>query len=301
MDKLNLQRLYAVENGLFEGPRFDGRSGDLIFADARNGGVLSIAANGTVKTVIAHRRGIGGIALHHEGGCVVTGRNVVYKKPDVDGAAQPTIVLIERDEKINRVGFNDLTTDARGRVYVGSMAFVALEADLDDPALPAGAFWLIDTDGSVRCVAEEIRITNGTALSGDGRTLYLSDSGPRVVLAFDVDPETGDLGKRSVFIECKDGVPDGMAIAEDGSLWLTLAFAGKIIRYSAAGRPMQTFEVPNRMVTSLCFGGAEGRTLYVVTGTEGKNRQDKAYVYSAPVDISGIAVPHARTPTGDKR
>ncbi len=301
MAKLDLQRLYAVENGLLEGPRYDERLDELVFSDARNGGVLSIGADRTLKTVIAHRRGIGGIALHEEGGCVVTGRNVAYKKLDVAGDAQPTIVLIERDESINRVGFNDLTTDSRGRVYVGSMAFVALEADLDDPALPSGAFWLVDTDGSVRRVADDIRITNGTALSADGRTLYLSDSGRRVVFAFDVDPETGNLGPRSIFIESKDGVPDGMAVAEDGSVWLTLAFAGKIIRYSRDGRPMQTFDVPDPMVTSLCFGGVDGRTLYVVTGADGKNPKDRAYVYSAPAGIAGIAVARARTPTGSNR
>ena len=298
MAGLELKQLYAVENGLLEGPRYDERNGAFIFSDARNGGVLSIAPDGIVRTVIAHRRGIGGVALHEEGGCVVTGRTVAYKMLDVAGAAQPTITLIDRDESINRVGFNDLTTDARGRVYVGSMAFVALDADIDDPNLPPGAFWLIDTDGSVRRVADDIKVTNGTAMSADGRILYLSDSGRRVVFAFDVDPATGDLGKRSVFCEYKGGVPDGMAIAEDGSLWLTLAYAGKIIRYSASGATMQTFEVPNSMVTSLCFGGADGRTLYVVTGTEGKNPLDKAYVYAAPVDVAGIAVPRARVPTG---
>lgn len=298
MAGLELKQLYTVENGLLEGPRYDERSGEFFFSDARNGGVLSIAPDGSVKTVIAHRRGIGGVALHEDGGCVVSGRTVAYKKFDVAGAAQPTITLIDRDESINRVGFNDLTTDARGRVYVGSMAFVALDADIDDPNLPPGAFWLIDTDGSVRRVADDIKVTNGTAISADGRILYLSDSGRRVVFAFDVDPATGSLGKRSVFCEYKAGVPDGMAIADDGSLWLTLAYAGKIIRYSKAGVAMQTFEVPNPMVTSLCFGGRDGRTLYVVTGTEGKDPKDKAYVYSTLVDVAGIAVPRARVPTG---
>ncbi|MFM9885745.1 MAG: SMP-30/gluconolactonase/LRE family protein [Burkholderiales bacterium] len=301
MDNLDLQRLYTVDNGLLEGPRYDERTNDFIFSDARNGGVLSIAANGTVKTVIAHRRGIGGIALHESGGCVVTGRNVAFKHLDVAGQAQPTIVLIERDESTGRVGFNDLTTDALGRIYVGSMAFIALDEDVADPNLPAGDFWMIDTDGSVQRVAEDIRITNGTALSADGKTLYLSDSGRRVVFSFAVDPQSGRLGKRSVFAECKDGVPDGMAVAVDGSVWLTLAFAGQIVRYSAEGRTMQVFSIPDLMVTSLCFGGADRRTLYVVTGTPGKNPHDKAYVYATTVGIAGIPVALARTPTGDKR
>ena len=300
MDRLDLTRLYTVGNGLLEGPRYDVRTREFIFSDARNGGVLSIAPNGTVKTVIAHRRGIGGIALHASGGYVVSGRNVAFKMPDAAGEAQPTIVLIERDESIKRVGFNDLTTDAIGRVYVGSMAFVALDEDVSDPTLPSGDFWLIDIDGLVQRVAEDIRITNGTALAADGKTLYLSDSGRRVVFSFDVDPQTGRLGKRSIFAQCKDGVPDGMAVAEDGSVWLTLAFAGQIVRYSARGQPLQIFTIPDLMVTSLCFGGPNQRTLYIVTGTPGKDPSDKACVYATTVDVAGIPVALARTPTERK-
>jgi sugar lactone lactonase YvrE len=87
-------------------------------------------------------------------------------------------------------------------------------------------------------------------------------------------------------------------VAEDGSLWLTLAFAGKVVRYAADGRTLQTFDVPDLMVTSLCFGGSDSRTLYVVTGTPGKNPQDMACVYCARADVAGIPVARARTPTG---
>jgi len=296
MAQLDLNCLHEIENGLLEGPRFDSKSGVLVFSDARNGGVLGLDATGQVKTLIAHRRGIGGVALHEHGGCVVTGRTVAYKPFDVNGQALPTLNLIDKDEATNRVGFNDLAVDKKGRIYVGSMGFVAMEADIDDPALPSGTFWLIDTDGSYRPVAEDIRITNGTAISGDERVLYLSDSGRKSVLAFDIDRASGDLGNRREFCKCPAGVPDGMAIAEDGSLWLTLAYAGKIIRYDKGGTVMQEFDVPDSMVTSVCFGGDDLRTLYVVTGAEGKDPKQKAHVFSCRVDVAGVPVYNAKTP-----
>ena len=297
MATLDLHCLYSVKNGLLEGPRWDDREQALVFADARNGGVLKLDSDGKVHTVIAHRRGIGGMALHENGGCVVTGRNVAYKAYDKASQAQPTVVLIERDEANHRVGFNDLTTDARGRVYVGSMAFVALHEDIDDPKLRAGEFWVIDTDGAVRRVAQDIRVSNGTAMSADGGTLYLSDSSRRVVFSFPADVETGNLGERSVLIETPAGVPDGMAVAEDGSIWVTLAYAGKLILYSREGKPMQEFDIPDLMVTSVAFGGTDGRTLYVVTGAPNDQPQEAAKVYAARVDVAGIAVHRARTPT----
>ena len=297
MTHLDLKCLHEIENGLLEGPRFDAKSNMLIFSDARNGGVLGLDSQGQVKTLIAHRRGIGGVALHEKGGCVVTGRTVAYKPFDVNGQALPTINLIDRDEATNRVGFNDLAIDKKGRIYVGSMGFVAMEADIDDPSLPPGTFWLIELDGSYRAVADDIRITNGTAISEDERVLYLSDSGRKAVLAFDIDSVTGDLKNRRLFCNCPSGVPDGMAIAEDGSLWLTLAYAGKIIRYDKSGAVMQEFNVPDSMVTSVCFGGNDLRTLYVVTGAEGKDPKQKAHVFSCRVDVAGIPVHYAKTPT----
>lgn len=297
MATLDLKRIYSVKNGLLEGPRWDDRAQALVVADARNGGVLSLDATGKLDTVIAHRRGIGGIALHEDGGCVVTGRNVAYKAYDKAVEAPPTVVLIERDEANHRVGFNDLTTDARGRIFVGSMAFVALHQDIDDPKLRAGEFWVIDTDGTVKRVAEDIRVSNGTAMSADGKTLYLSDSSRRVVFSFPADVETGKLGQRSVLLETPAGVPDGMAVAQDGSIWITLAYAGKMIRYTHDGRIMQEFDIPDKMVTSVCFGGADGRTLYVVTGAPNDKPQEEAHVYTARVDVAGVPVHRAKTPT----
>ena len=297
MTTLDLKRIYSVKNGLLEGPRWDDRTQAVVFSDARNGGVLSLDATGKLDTVIAHRRGIGGIALHESGGCVVTGRNVAYKAYDKVGEVQPTVVLIERDELNHRVGFNDLTTDARGRVYVGSMAFVALHEDIDDPKLRAGEFWMIDTDGTVKCVAQDIRVSNGTAMSADGKTLYLSDSSRRAVFSFSADLETGKLGPRSVLLETPAGVPDGMAVAQDGSIWITLAYAGKIIRYTGEGKVIEEFDIPDKMVTSVCFGGVDGRTLYVVTGVPNDKPQEEAHVYTVRVDVAGFPIHRAKTPT----
>ena len=310
MARLDLDCIYTAENGLLEGPRWDDKNQELVVADARNGGVLGIRSGHEPRVLIAHRRGIGGLALHAGGGCVVSGRNVAYKPYDYGSAAGATRVLIDRDEAAHRVGFNDLCVDQKGRVYVGSMAFVALDGNLDDPSLRAGQFWLIETDGQARCVAEDIRISNGTALSPDGRILYLSDSGRRNVLAFDVDPESGALSGRREFVRAEAGLPDGMAVAQDGSVWISLAFAGRVERFDSAGRLIERHSLKQPMITSLCFGGPDLKTLYVVTGVEHGIKSEQsvrhsesadhadhlAYVFAARVDVPGTPVHYARTP-----
>lgn len=291
MARTDLRVLYGRDRGLFEGPRYLPGLG-LVFADARNGGVLRLGDGGTVEPVVEHRRGIGGLVPHQDGGFVVTGRNVAHKP-----STGETVVLLDRDFSVHRVGFNDLTTDAMGRVYVGALGVVATEANLDDPNLPPGSLYLIDTDGSSRIVAEDIRLTNGVAPSPDGRRLYLSDSGRRTVFRFDVDATTGDLGNRQAFLENTDGVPDGIAIAEDGSVWVAHAYAGKVARYAPDSRLIESIGLPVEMVTSLCFGGEDLRTLFIVTGVENADVGGDAFVYALDVDVAGAPVSMAATPT----
>ena len=51
------------------------------FSDVPNGGVYCLDRSGRVQTVVEHRGGIAGIALHKDGGLIVSGRN---------GFARPT-------------------------------------------------------------------------------------------------------------------------------------------------------------------------------------------------------------------
>src|SRR5262249_29214602 len=132
--------------GLIEGPVWDRERG-LIFSDVLFGGVFALSRAGTVSPVFEHRRGIGGIALHDAGGLVVSGRNVSFKP--FDGGA--TVTLLDSDAEHGNVGYNDLTTDAKGRIYVGSLGASPVFADGREPR--AGDLYLIDLDGRSRIVA----------------------------------------------------------------------------------------------------------------------------------------------------
>ena len=134
----------------------------LAFSDVHGGGAYRLHADGQVSTLFPHRRGIGGMALHERDGMVVGGRNIAFKP--FDGGA--TAVLLERDPENGNVGYNDLATDAAGRIYVGSLGSPVFEAGEQI----AGNLYLIDLDGSSRIVGEDVLLTNGLGFSPDGRT-----------------------------------------------------------------------------------------------------------------------------------
>lgn len=270
--------------GLVEGPVWQGGRG-LYFSDVLNGGVYLLSPAGEVHTAIPHRRGIGGMALHQENGLVVGGRNIAYKSLD----GERTVVLLDNDVTPDTVGFNDLTTDAAGRVYVGSLAFRVFAGDAPKP----GHLHVIDLDGSVRTIADGIMLTNGLGLSPDGRRLYHCDAHADLVRVYDVNDD-GSVSQWRLFTRLAAGTPDGMAVAADGSVWVALAHGGCVAVFDPDGTERTRLQVPLPMVTSVCFGGDELRDLYVVTGSRGGPSDNCGTVYRTRVEVPGVPLAPAR-------
>src|SRR5262249_53046978 len=151
------------------------------------------------------------------------------------------------------VGFNDLTTDARGRIYVGSLCASPFDPAQQRTPKP-GWLHVIDPDGSSRRIAEGIQLTNGLGFSPDGARLYHSDSRATIVGMYDGGAD-GSGGRRQAFARGDEGVPDGLVVSEDGAVWVAAARGGIVIVFEPDGRERERIRCPLPMVTSLCFGG----------------------------------------------
>ncbi|MEE8433393.1 MAG: SMP-30/gluconolactonase/LRE family protein [bacterium] len=274
----------ATGYGLIEGPVWDDARG-LIFSDVVNGGVWALSEDGRVENIVPKRRGVGGMALHADGGLVLSGRDVIFQA--FDGSTMSTLLTNEVTEEA--VGFNDLTTDREGRVWVGSMAFRVLAGE----AVRPGHLHVIDLDGSVRTVSDGIALTNGLGFSPDGRTLYHSDSRSELVRAYEVTEDGGVSGWRE-FVRVSGGVPDGLAVAEDGSVWVALAYGGKVLAFEPDGSLRLELTVPMPMVASVCFGGETLRELYIVTGSTDGPRENCGTIYRIDAPVPGLPLPPAR-------
>ncbi|MGE5765151.1 MAG: SMP-30/gluconolactonase/LRE family protein, partial [Mycobacterium leprae] len=90
--------------------------------------------------------------------------------------------------------------------------------------------------------------------------------GPRTVDAFDFDVERGEVsGRRTlVRLEADDGSPDGLAVDDDGHLWVAVYGAGAVRRYTPGGREVAQVRLPVTQPTCSWFGGP-GRDLLFVT------------------------------------
>lgn len=281
MESIQAEQI-STGHGLLEGPIWTPEG--LLAADAIAGGVLRFTDSGLVETVIEHRRGIGGMALHSGGGLVISGRNVAVKGL-VGSADTATHVLRENDPDNGVVGYNDLTVDARGRLYVGSLGFVASESrDADKP----GQLYCIDLDGTARVVAEDILLTNGLGFSPDGSLLYHADTLRSTVNVYDVDDQ-GGLGPKRTFVTTGNwGHPDGLALDSAGNVWVALPHSGQVGCFNQGGELVATIQIDVPMVTSLTFGGDDLRDVYIVSGSEGLGTDRGAGVFKARVDTPGL-------------
>lgn len=278
-------RQVATGYGLIEGPVWDGAKG-LYFSDVLGGGVFLLDRNGSVREVVPKRRGIGGMALHADGGLVVGGRDIVH----VDFAKGTSRVLLDQSTADNAIGFNDLTADATGRIYVGSIAYRIFGGE---PMKP-GNLYLIDLDGLTRQVSDGVLLTNGLGFSPDGRRLYHSDARREMVRVYDVRDD-GSLDHWRCFAGMGAGhVPDGLKVAVDGSVWVADAHGGRVAVFEPDGRHRADIAVPLPMVTSLCFGGDDLRDLYIVTGSRGGPSDRCGTIYCTRADVAGLPVAAAR-------
>ena len=274
----------ATDFGLVEGPTWIKDKG-LLFSDVIKGGVYLLDDSNNISTIVEHRRGIGGIAVHEKNGLVVGGRNISYKS----FTGNKTTTLLSNDVTEVALGFNDLTTDSKGRVYVGSVAFKVFS---DEEMIP-GHLHVIDVDGSVRTISDGVMLSNGLGFSPDGKTLYHSDARDAVVRQYAVSPD-GDVSDWKPFVKTNNGHPDGLAVAEDGSVWIAMAYGARVDVFESNGALRASLPVPLPMVTSVCFGGPDLKDLYVVTGSRGGPSDSCGTIFRTRLDVPGLPISDAK-------
>lgn len=273
--------LLASGYGLLEGPRADAE-GNLWFSDVPNGGVFRRAVDGTITTVVPKRKTVGGIAFHAGGGIVISGRDICHVR---DGVSR---ILFERPEKVG--GFNDLFCDAAGRVYTGSLRSDPFATGERIP----GEAYVVDGPGSARVLYGDVGLSNGIGISPAGDRLYHADSASREVIMHTIDA-SGEVGDRGVLVRLPRGeTPDGLAVDEEGGVWLAVVGAGVVRRVTPEGALDAVIDVPATMVTSLCFGGPDRAEMFLVTADNTDDPSKLGSVFRLRPGVRGTEVHPAR-------
>lgn len=229
-----------------------------------------------------------GFALPARGGGFVAGLQSGLHRFDPSSEAFSAFVEVEGDLPGNRL--NDAVTDPSGAMWFGSMD-VAEKAD-------SGAFYRF-ANGEVRPTGiDNIVITNGPAVSPDGKTLYVVDTIGRTIRAADINAD-GTLGPTRPFVEIAEGegYPDGPTIDSEGCVWISLYAGWETRRYSPRGELLERVRFPVANITKIAFGGPDLRTAFATTARqfltpEELERQPEAgNLFAFEVDVPGVSCP----------
>ena len=265
--------------GLAEGPRYDAANGELLWVDIEAGRLLRAAPH-DLDAVTEARLDVplGAVAPRAGGGWVLAaGRG--FSLMAADGEVTP---LAEVEPAGNRM--NDGACDPQGRFWAGSMEFEARPG--------AASLYRLDTDGTVSVVLRDLTISNGLGWSPDGTTMYLADTGPGTVTAYDFDGATGAIERPRVVVEAEGA--DGLTVDDDGLLWIARFGHGVVARYDPAdGRELVRIELPASQPTSCAFVGS---TLIITTAARdvGDAEPEAGRLFAADAGVTGPpAIPYA--------
>jgi sugar lactone lactonase YvrE len=236
----NAERAGSVTAVLGEGPRWDAEAGRLLWVDIE-GGLLHAddrtIEGGSMVCAVAP----------WAGDTVLVALADALAAVDVEDSSVRRLVEIPHGSPGMRC--NDGACDPAGRFWIGTMAL--------DERPGAGALFCYEVDGTLHTMLEDISLSNGLGWDAAGRLMYYVDSPTQRIDVFDFDTASGALANRRQFaaIPDADGIPDGLAVDDEGGVWLALHGGGEVRRFDPDGEVTGRVEVPVAMVTACCFAG----------------------------------------------
>ena len=184
-----------------------------------------------------------------------------------DLSSRQTRVIAQPLATLPHLVHNDAKVDSCGRLWLSTCD--ATETD------PRAVLFRLDGDG-VHVADAGFVVCNGPAFSPDGRTLYFSDSIGARILAYDVRDD-GTLLNRQLFatFTSQDGLPDGLAVDQEGGLWVGHWAGSCVSRFKPDGSLDRRIPLPVPNVTACAFGGDDLGTLFITTAFEGMSDEQR--------------------------
>ena len=286
----------ATSVSMLEGPTVDA-DGNVYFTDILMQRIMRFSRDGQFSVFRENSNVANGLVIDPQGRLVAA-----------EGSASPTAIrsgmktggiprvtrtdlktgrmeiLAERYEGKPLSGPNDVTFDARGRLYFTDSS--------------GAAVYRLDASGALARIlaAPDVQRPNGIQISPDDRTLYIVEAngaagGARHIRAYDL-LEDGTVRNPRVLYDFSPGrSADGISVDSQGNLYAaaglhrtrgtaeTLDTKCGVYVISPQGKLLKFIPVPEDYITNTAFGGPDMKTLYITAGKT---------LYRMQNDIAGL-------------
>ncbi|KAK5049043.1 hypothetical protein LTR84_005465 [Exophiala bonariae] len=288
--------LRLLADGLYfgESPRW--RNGRLYISDMTGRKIYTIDASGSKEVLMEVENQPNGMCFMDDGTLIYSsmfdGRLYQYK----DGISE-----LYADLSSVMTGYcGDMVIDGAGRIYVDDTGARVLHGEKPSQ----GRLLLVDSDKSVRIVAEDIVFPNGIGLDSSGKNLFVAETFAGKLNRFEIGDD-GVLEDREVVWNV-DELPllagqqktrfhaiDGFCIDSEDGIWLSMLDFNAFVRRDAKGNITHKIQVDGD-ATACTLGGDDGKTLFLVVNRipTGKDLFDamvsldtQCTIYSVTVDV----------------
>jgi sugar lactone lactonase YvrE len=271
------------------------RRGDFFTADWR-GGVAHIRPDGSqtlYKGALPDGRPLrpNGIALRKNGNFLLADLGEEWGgvfELSREGNVRPVLVEVDGVEVPPS---NFVFEDPLGRVWLTVSTRHRPRASAYRKDIADGFIVLKDEKGA-RIVADGLGYTNEAVISPDGGYLYVNETFARRITRFRLGTDGSLAGRETITTFGKGTFPDGLSLDAEGGIWITSIVSNRVIRVFPDGSQQIAVEDADedhidwveeafqagtmgrphldrcagkvlKNISSLAFGGADGRTAYL--------------------------------------
>jgi gluconolactonase len=160
---------------------------------------------------------------------------------------------------------NDICFGPDGRLLVTDPT---TDAALLEP-IPGTVLACDMLSGETEVLLDGLLCPNGLAVDETDSVLYLGQSFARTIERVRIDgPRL--VRENDIFCEVENGRPDGMALDQEGNLWVAVPASGGVNVYDPAGRQIERIECgEGSLTTNVCFGGPELKQVFITAAMRG--------------------------------
>jgi len=267
--------------------------GSVILVEIERRTLTRVQPDGTKQLIVQLGGGPNGAAIGPDGKCYIcnnggfkwtddeTGLRPILQPDDYSGGRIERVdlrtgaveTLYTESDQAKLRGPNDLVFDRQGGFYFTDLG-KGRHRDLD-----RGGVCYARADGSlIREICFPMITPNGVGLSPDGSTLYVAETEPGRLWAFDLagpgeirrQPWPSPHGGRLVTGSANFQRFDSLAVDRAGNICVATLVHGGISIISPDGASVRHVPMPERWVTNICFGGPDLRTAFITLSSTGK-------------------------------
>ncbi|MDG6899416.1 MAG: SMP-30/gluconolactonase/LRE family protein [Nitrososphaerota archaeon] len=269
-NSIPVELAYDSKAQVGEGPSWDERRGVLHWVDIISGLVNTYHPSTSENKSRRVGRFVSSVVPSKSGRVVMTLQHEVCAL-DLESGKVKVLAVAEAGEEENR--FNDGKCDPAGRLWAGTMSLKGKKGN--------GALYVLERGRKIRKVLGGVSTSNGLGWSPDGGTMYYIDTPTRKVSAFDCEINTWEIKNRRTVVDFggQPGNPDGMAVDEEGKLWVAHWGGWRVTRWNPeTGENLSQVDLPVPLVSSCCFGGEKLDRLYITTARTGLDAEQLSEV-----------------------